>query len=261
MYALRFTSSPIAQPHHLSLQVNARRPTPIGLSSEVFPAAILERRNAGITRQVFAQGRDCLRPRMSYHWIATTYGGSGWRNPDDLRCYPLTSLLSRYFIFAAIALGFLGVIIYVIGTCCIVRQHTKNGMTTLCLSHTTQPLSLSAHVRYIPLAPDSRTDPYMVGIQSSLDSLLDAVLSGSMSMSLELLTANIINNINLVQASLLKMVTNRRTKDAVEMRCESLRKMAETLKIYARLALAERPGTNVVAFVVAHTHTLLISIR
>lgn len=99
-------------------------------------------------------------------------------------------------------------------------------------------------MRYIPLAPDSRTDPYMVAIQSSLDSLLDAVISGSMSMSLDLLTANMLNNINLVQASLLKMVTNRRTKEAVEKRCETLRKMIATLKIYARLALAERPGAD-----------------
>ena len=97
-------------------------------------------------------------------------------------------------------------------------------------------------MRYIPLAPDSRTDPYMVAIQSSIDSLLDAVVSGSMSMSLDLLIANMLNHINLVQASLLKMVTNRRTKEAVEMRCETLRKMVATLKIYARLALADRPG-------------------
>ncbi len=82
----------------------------------------------------------------------------------------------------------------------------------------------------------------MVAIQSSLDSLLDAVMSGSMSMSIELLAANLLNNVNLVQASLLKMITNRRTKDAVEKRCETLRKLIETLKVYARLALAERPG-------------------
>jgi len=204
--------------------VHTRPIVALASASAIFPDGVANLRFDGITDQVFAQGRDCVRPRYAYSEVSAMYKGVGWYS-GDLVCYPIIRLLPLPFLIAPVALGVIALAIYTISTCCLVRAQTKN-----------------AHVRYIPLAPDSRTDPHMVAIQTNLDALLDAVLSGYLNTSLELLAAQTLNHINLVQASLLKMVTNRRTKDAVEMRCETLRKRISTLQIYARLALASRPG-------------------
>jgi len=204
--------------------VHARSVESISVASAIWPTGVIDPREDGITQQIFAQGRDCVRPRYAYNYISGVYQGVGWYD-GNLQCYAIIRLLPLYFLILPVALGLVGLVLYTVATCCLVNAQTEN-----------------AHVRYIPLAPDTRTDPHMVAIQTDLDSLLDAVLSGSLSMSLALFAGQMLNHINLVQASLLKMVTNRRTKDAVEMRCETLRKRIATLQIYARLALATRPG-------------------
>ncbi len=138
---------------------------------------------------MFAHGRNCIRPKLAYNWLAEMWGGRRWDH-DSLKCYPLIRLMPLPLLLTAALLGLIGVLLLVLALAFTIKSHGKR-----------------ANVRYIPLAPDSRTDPFLVAINEAIDALQDAALVGNSSIGPAVLVADIETNLSRISVSLMKMIT------------------------------------------------------